>query len=351
MLNIIGKQKTGEVITYITFFLMLLITFQSCKSPDGPNEIQPGRSDYTWRADTIKILNNGLNLTRIWGITQSNVWVVGTGTSSFLSIWHYNGDRWGCDSIGRNNDPWAIIGFSSNEVWMGNTNSTIWKYDGSQWQVFGTYSDSGFDEIWIQGFDGTGSNNIYGIGSANQSYGSNYEAILMHYDGTTWKILNIPTLKVGFNECGFDRVRGNLIIEGTYYNPNGWVEKVYAWNGKKLNELYSGSTYAPVSRIQNQVYVYMNKKLYKYGNGKLVLWKDMSNTDCASKIWCGRSEDDFFMRSSMGIGHYNGTDFETVYKIYGDTDINGGCIFPNDVFFILHNYQTGVNVFVHGVLR
>ncbi len=352
MFSILLKQKTNKAIVFLFLILLLFINFQSCKSPDGPDNIQSGRRDYTWTADTIKVINNGLVLDRIWGITPTDVWAVGEATSTILAIWHYNGSWWGCDSVNRRNDPWAIIGFSSNEVWMGNTNSTIWKYDGSEWKVYGKYSINGFDEIWIMDFDGTGPNNIYGIGSANQSYGNNYTGIIMHYDGSSWKIVNIGPSHVGFNECGIDKKSGNFIIGGTDYDSTGWIENAYSWDGKKLNKLYSGSTYAAISRIGDQAYVYMNKKLYKYRSGKLVLWKDMSNTSCTTKIWCGRSEDDFFMGSSTGIGHYNGVDFKTVYKLYGNnTQIMGGYIFPNDVFFIVHNFITGINVIVHGKLN
>ena len=339
-----------KVIKLLPFILLTFLNAQSCKSPTAPEALQPGRRDYTWTADTIKTINDNLMLTRIWGITPTDVWAVGNSDWTALTIWHYDGSRWNCDSTGRLNNPWAIIGFSSNEVWMGNTNSTIWKFDGSQWSVYGTYKVAGFDETWIMNFDGTSSNNIYGVGSANMSNGSDYIGLIMHYDGISWKILNIPPVKVGFGFCALDNNSGALIIGGTDFDTTGWVEKAYAWNGSQLNEIYSGSDEAAVSNINHNAYIDINKRIYKYKNGKLELWKNISNTDCSGVIWCGRSESDFFIGSSTGIAHYNGSDFKTLYITYG-SNIMGGFIFEKDVFFILHNFNTDINVIVHGKLK
>jgi len=329
---------------------------ESCKSPTTANEgsntnLIPGRRDYTWTADTIKTVD-ALSLDRIYGITPTDVWATGVSSWTATTIWHYDGNRWGCDSISRNISPWAVIGFSSNEVWIGNGNSTIWKYNGSQWQLYGTYHIGGFDQVVFQNFDGLSPNDIYGVGGAENNVGSNYEGIVMHYDGINWTFANIPSVKVGFVDCKIDQSSGDLVLEGTDYDSTGWISKIDVWNGQSLKEIYSGIPYAAVGRIGDQVYVTIDGKILKYINGQLTLWKDLSNYGAIGNLWCGRSESDFFMWSTTGgIGHYNGSDFRVLYKFKPNMEISGGYISDIDVFFLVHDPDTGNNIIVHGKLN
>ncbi len=343
-------MKRNSPLVVVLPVMLLIIFYAGCKSPTGPDDSNTDIRNYTWRVDTIKTVDP-LTLSRIWGITPTNVWAVGNGAATALGIWHYDGKSWDCDSIARGFTPWAVIGFSSDEVWVGNTSSSIWKYNGTQWQQYGEYKLDGYDRIWIMNFDGTAANNIYAVGSANKDDGSDYKGIIMHYDGTTWKFVDIPYVKVGFADCKIDEKSGALIIEGTVYNSTGWISKLYAWDGKQLKELYSGIPYGDVGSVQHEVLMDIAQKIYKYENGQLVLWKDLTGTDYSGKIWCGRSENDFFIGSlAGGMGQYNGTDFQTIYKT--NLTINGGCVFDKDVFFIYtDNNRIGINVVVHGKLK
>ena len=331
-----GVRKMIGFFAFLFTFSFGLFTYEGCSNPAAPVTSTAGPRNYTWTVDTIKTMDP-LTLTRIWGISPTDVWAVGSTGSPALTIWHYNGSWWGCDSVGRPFYPWAIIGFSSNEVWLGNTNSTIWKYNGSQWQQYNEYDVAGYDKTWIMNFDGTASNNIYAVGSANKLDGSDYRGTIMHYDGISWKFANIPYVKVGFTDGKIDQSSGALIIEGTVFDTTGFISKIHSWDGNQLKELYSGIPYAGVGSVQHEVLVYINQKIYKYENGQLVVWKDLSGTDYSGKIWCGRSENDFFMGSSVGvgIGHYNGTDFQIIYKFKTNLDIYGAYIFDKDVFFLL----------------
>jgi hypothetical protein len=344
-------RKLIEYLFYLFTFSFILFTYESCSNPAGPNNnLQPGRRDYIWTVDTIKTVDD-LTLIRMWGISPTDIWAVGTSSSSNTTIWHYNGSWWGCDSIERNFNPWAIIGFSSDQVWIGNVSSTIWEYNGTQWLKYGEYSIAGYEQVWIMNFDGTSVNNIYAVGSANKNDGSDYKGTIMHYDGNSWRFMNLPYVKVGFGDCKIDQGSGSLLIEGTVYDTTGWISKVHVWDGNQLKEIYSGFPYANVGNIKHEVLVNIEKKIYKYSNGQLVLWKDLSNTDCIGKIWCGRSENDFFLGSSTGIGHYNGTDFQTIYK-KTNPNIYGGAIFDKDVFILLNEpYNNHINIIAHGKLK
>jgi hypothetical protein len=344
-----GVRKLIEFLFFLFTFSFILCTYESCSNPAGPGNSTAGRRDYTWTVDTIKTVEP-MNLVRIGGISPTNVWAVASTGNPGLTIWHYDGSRWGCDSLGRPFYPWAIIGFSSNEVWIGNTNSTIWKYDGSQWQLYDEYNVAGYDKTWIMNFDGTASNNIYAVGSANKLDGSDYRGTIIHYDGISWKFANLPYIKIGFADGKIDQGSGVLILEGTVYNTTGWINKVHAWDGDTLKEIYSGYSYANVGSVNHEVLVSIDQKIYKYSNSQLVLWKDLSGTDYSGKIWCGRSENDFFICSSTGMGHYNGTDFQTIYKT--NLTMEGGYVFDKDVFFIFADQNNiGINTVVHGKLK
>jgi len=343
-------KKLVNLLIFLFTFSFELFTSAGCSSATGPITNSGGRRDYTWTVDTIKTIDP-LTLTRIWGITPTDVWAVGSTGSPAITIWHFNGSRWGCDSIGRPFYPWAIIGYSGDEVWLGNTSSTIWKYDGSQWQQYGIYNVAGYDKTWIMNFDGTASNNIYAVGSANKLDGSDYKGTIMRYDGKSWKFANLPYVKVGFGDGKIDQSSGVLIIEGTVYDTTGWINKVHAWDGNQLKEIYSGYSYPNVGSVLHEVLVNIDKKIYKYSNGQLILWKDLSGTDCIGKIWCGRSENDFFIGSSSGIGHYNGTDYKTIFT-KNNPNISGGFIFDKDVFFIMDEPNNSfINYIVHGKLK
>ncbi len=330
--------------------LLVIISENSCKDNGvGPGNSDYGRRDYTWEIDTIRT-QDPLTLTRIWGISPTDVWAVGSGATSAIDIWHYDGKYWRCDSVARFFTPWAVIGFSSNEVWLGNSSSSIWRYNGYQWQQFGNYSIEGFKQVVIQNFDGLSSDDIYGVGFAESTNGVDYKGIIIHYDGEKWSFVNIPPIEVGFADGKIEQESNTLLLEGTDYATTGWVNKVHAWDGNQLKEIYSGGPYASVGNIQHEVLITINQKIYKYTDGQLVLWKNLTGSEYSGKVWCGRNENDFFIASANGMGHFNGQDFKTLFRT--NLTINGGYIFDKDVFFIYaDNNKVGINIVVHGILK
>jgi len=338
-----------KILKIVLVSSILFLQLISCKNSPVEASLQPGRRDYVWTEDTLKT-KESLYLTRIWGSSPNDVWAIGTSSSTATSIWHYNGKQWRCDSISRSVQPYAIYGFSNFEVWLGNLNSTIWKFDGLRWLEYGEYKINGFDNIWFLNFAGLYPNDIYGIGCANLKSGDEYKGIIIHYDGNSWKFINIPSVKVEFSAITIDQSSKSLIIEGVVFDPSGYINKIYVWNGKELKELYSGYAYASVSSIQNQPYISIDGKIYKFMSSQLSLWKDLSMYGASGKIWGGRSESDFFINSYQGIGNYNGIDYKTIYKT--DLNFSGGYIFENEVFFITNDInKTGNSIVIHGILK
>jgi len=328
---------------------ILFLQLVSCKKNFvEPITIYPsGSRDYTWSVDTLNSGYESLYLGRIWGTSSNDVWAVGSSSSVRTTIWHYNGNQWRCDSVGRLVQPSAIFGIYSYEVWLGNENSTIWKFDGYNWGKFGEYKITGFDWLDINAFDGTAIDNIYGVGFVDSN--TDAKAIIMHYNGTIWSFINVPIVKVSLETVAIESKTGVLVMSGTIYDPTGFVAKVYYWDGKDLKELLSGFGWSFVTKLGDEIFATLASKIYQYSNKQLILWKDNSGKGINGNIICGRSKNDFFIGGINGIVHYNGSDFTTIYNT--NLTVERGTVIGQDVFFIGTDYSNMKNYIIHGKLK
>lgn len=333
----------------LTITAVILLILNSCESNPLETPIAPGLRDYVWTVDTLDPGGESLFLVRIWGTSANDVWAIGVSSWTATSIWHYNGKQWRCDSIPRYVQPSSVFGFFSNRVWLGNSNNTIWLYNGNQWQQFGEYKINGYDETCINYFDGISSANIYGVGFVEARGKNLWKAIIMHYDGIDWRFINVPETRVSFETVAIEIKSNVLVMSGTVYDPSGFIAKVYCWNGVELKELISGSGYSFVTKLGDEIFATLNSKIFKYTDKSLILWKDNSGTGIYGNIICGRSRNDFFIGSSDGITHYNGTDFTTIFQT--SMRVERGIIFENDVFFMGTDDSNGKNYIIHGQLK
>jgi hypothetical protein len=338
-------MKTNVIIIIILFGLIII---NSCNGITEP-ELQPGRRDYMWSVDTIKTGNEVIILLDIWGSSPDNIWGIAMASAQY-SIWHYDGLNWTRDYGDRRISPWAIWGVNKYEVWMGNQNSTIWKYNGTNWNLHTELKIEGYDNIIIQDLYGNSYNNIWGCGYAEIHNTDKYIGILTKYNGTKWEIINIPDTRIGFGQITIDEKSKNLIISGTVYeqNPPAMTFKIYSWDGKELKEIFSSLSDNSISSVGGKVYMVNSRKIYRYNQDRFEYLKEFPDTKFLGWLF-GRNEKDFFAIALDGIGHYNGTDFTTVYKTESWT--RGGFIFDKDVFFIMHNFQNRLNTVVHGKLK
>jgi hypothetical protein len=335
---------------FLAMLLMALtVIIISCGENGVEPELQPGRRDYVWSEEILDAGTETVYLGRIWGSDSKDIWATGMSSWSLTTIWHYNGVRWGCDSIPRMGSPFGIFGFSKDEVWLGNANSTIWKYNGKDWAQFGQYSLDGFDQVTINYFDGLSRDNVYGVGSA-ELYGANkWKAIIMNYNGYRWYFEKIPEVKVGLETVAVDKNSGVLVMSGTANQSGLLIAKLYCWDGSEFKELLSEPGWSFVTKLGDEIYATSNTKIYKYNNKQLTLWKDNIDLDANSNIICGRSRNDFFYRGVNGINHFNGTDFTTLYKT--NLPSQWGIAFEKDVFIIGVDYQNGKTHIIHGKLK
>ena len=339
----------------IAALLSLFTILNSCNNNSVDPEPQPGRRDYVWTVDTINPGHESLYLGRMWGSSANDVWAVGSSSWSPTTIWHYNGREWRCDSIPRYVQPSAIFGFSITAVWLGNDNSTIWKYNGTQWTKYGEYKISGYNNTGINSFDGISGDNIYGVGYAVIYNSNTTKAVIVHYNSIEWQFVNIPETKVSLETVAIEAKSNVLVMSGTVYSQSGFVAKIYCWDGIELKELLSESGWSFVTKLGDEIFATLGSKIYKYSNKQLTLWKDNSGTEIHSNIVCGRNRNDFFVGVDNGIAHYNGIDFNTVFKTNTNSEgrvvLERGTIFEKDVFFIAYDYTTGKNFIVHGQLK
>ena len=80
-----------KYIVIIISTLILFINWDCKKNPVGPENIQPGRRDYTWTVDTLTVPNGDLfYLFSLWGSSPTDIWAVGSGRTTLVTLWHYD---------------------------------------------------------------------------------------------------------------------------------------------------------------------------------------------------------------------------------------------------------------------
>jgi len=129
---------------------------------------------------------------------------------------------------------------------------------------------------------------------------------------------------------------------------------LYTLSNNTLKEIYSGTTDFNLGKIGDRVYIYGDKKIYKYNRGVLELFLDLENTSYLSRV-SGKSEKDFFCNTFdyendlFGVGHWNGTDLATLYISNFST---GRTLFFNDEVIFLggNHYNEDINVLIKGKL-
>ena len=102
-----------------------------------------------------------------------------------------------------------------------------------------------------------------------------------------------------------------------------------------------------MSKINGTVYINSDRKIYKYQNGNLQLWKDFTGTDFLSDF-VGISGTDFINNSTKGLGHYNGIDYTTIYKTH--LNLQSKIIFEKEIFVAAED-DNNHYIIIHGKLK
>ncbi|MCK9424503.1 MAG: hypothetical protein M0Q21_00535 [Ignavibacteriaceae bacterium] len=333
----------------IVLVITLLFSLSCKKSPtEVVDNTQPGRRDYVWKVDTLKVANSTyMSISRMWGGSPNDIWATGDAEESRLGLWHYDGNKWTCDNTPRQMMPRGIWGTSKDNIWIGNINSTFWHYDGVGWSEYGKYSLTGYSQLINQSMSGNSTNNIYATGFADNSDGSGYKAIIQHFDGLTWNFLNIQDIRSNFGQIKKNSLNQyfiNSVNETNSQTPN----KIFILEYNSLNQLYATDKSTELVQIGDQIYFLIGFKLYKYKNRELIFWKDFSDIYFLA-VLIGRSEKDVFVLHTNEIKHFNGSDLINLFNIR--TRIIASLIFEKEVFFLAKDFDTGICMSIKGELK
>lgn len=224
--------------------------------------------------------------------------------------------------------------------------------ENDQWTETYNLKLDGYDFIDLYGIYGKSKEDTYAVGWAIKTIvpGEEYEekGVVLHYNGTEWKFVNIPDFyNGGFNTITYQEDINKYFIHGIR-KDQGVLEIIYLFDGENIKEIMSSYDGFGISKINGHVYINSQKKVYKYSNNALVLWKDFSDTDFWSSF-VGRSETDFFNNSSKGIGHYNGIDYKTIYETHLEPYTR--IIFEKDIYITSEDYYNHKYIIIHGKLK
>lgn len=333
----------------LSFLLIIpIILLLNCEDSVGPENYPPGRRDYVWMADTLKLpQGEAVSFSKMWGASSGDIWICGRATSNPYRLWHYDGSNW------KNVDPgFSIIeardiyGFGYDDIWLGTAFGILAHFDGNTWQYIGDYSTEKeflvIQEIW-----GRKTNEIYAVGFLDRKDLSGYKGCILKYDGLEWRYIDIDSLQTNFLSMSYDSKAKKYFLSATKFEDD--LHFIYELNGNKLIKLHQGNRDTQVFTMNDKSYFIIGEEVYKYDQSKgLVKWKDFSIYPNFAGILDGRNENDIFTANYVGLGHYNGADQEIIYET--DMWFNDIVMFENTILVSFSNIHSGLDVFLKGSL-
>ena len=345
-------MKYIKAILFILSFTIAFVFF-SCEKGTEPEQLKPGRRDYTWEVDTLKAWNT--YLLKMWGSSPTDIWAVGHGCCLEENIWHYDGTKWTTDGVWRGISPWCIYGFSENDIWIGGDDGKIWHYNGSDWSESLAYSEElNYEYLGIIFYDiwGEKPNDIYAVGLA--VIGDKvFLGIMMHYDGDKWSRVNVEPTKGAFYEIK----KGSKANEKYYvYNiipfTNPDSAKYFEFDRENLNEIQSSQDrWHSLTIIDGEVIFTIDNGIYTFENNSFNLITKNPYENNYQGVF-GRNRKDIIWTMDNGLTHYNGTDFEYILN-FDQKSLSDGFVFENEVFFVANDFynNNANNLIYHGVLK
>lgn len=341
----------GRLMKKLSFFIVPLfisLLFTSCDWFTSPEDLAPGRRDYVWEEDTIKVPEGHYtDMVRIWGYSPIDVWICGQAYISDHTIWHYDGTEWTNIDMNRFIIPFAVYGFSSNDVWIGTLESNIWHWDGYELQIYGNYTLPDYNDINIQNIWGPNPSEVFSVGYAKNNATGTTVGIIMKYNGTSWTFDQVYN-----NELTFLKIReynnsGSFFVSSYVYSGVEMPYMLFSLHNNDLSIIFESNLYIDINEIEGNIYFGQGNQILKYNGSSFEVWRDFSNTNFLGRIW-GRNESDFFTVNRDGLGHYNGTELITIYET--NYRIENIQFFESDIFVLCHNNDTNRDIIIHGEL-
>ncbi len=185
-------MKYPTLIVIILTFLFTLWPNSACMEPEEKKPIEPDTTnhEFEWRVDTIGSYGY---LYDVAIINENNIWVVGEFYTPDPDS-SYNGTGWKRQNAAQwTNGKWIyhniLGGVPLKTIWVFNE-ADIWvssglpiHFDGNEWKLY---------HIQKMGVDASAEFSIWGSSSKNMYFGGG-RGDLVHYDGDTFKKVEMPT--------------------------------------------------------------------------------------------------------------------------------------------------------------
>lgn len=331
---------------------LLLLNFGCKKTLTGPAQDIPGRRDYAWTVDTLNYPYN--TIYRIWGSSPTDVWAVSPGGDLDKTIFHFDGNKWGTDGILRSISPYSVFGFAPNDAWVGGGSGEIWRYDGGNWKQSIELTKDGNKQIIFDNMWGESQNDFYAFGAYHDNNGLPNNSVIAHFINNEWVMFNTMGI-AGIVERLYKNKTDQLIyLQVIKFSHTYDSTFIYKYEGGNYIKLYStiwSKTWADISLINNEVYFVLKNELATRINNQFQTILKIENPNFYQSIW-GRNSKDIFLLMTDGLTHYNGIDMEYLFHFNKTrTQIYGAALFDKEVFFIVYEAQTNLNLIYHGVLK
>jgi hypothetical protein len=229
-----------------------------------------------------------------------------------------------------------------------------WKYDGFQWkeQLRLAIGTDGLRPVF-QDIFGLSENNIYAAGLcfANDQ---NKWGIIFHYDGSSWKQVDIPKIRTNFIKIRKSN-NGKLYLRGvTDEQFTESTYQLYEFDGRTLTQIKSGTQanyqFGSIIELGGKIYFINGYDLFDYANGNFIKIARLFDQPEILNVGFGRSTKDIFLGMQNGIAHYNSEDTENLVKTNENVWIRSGVVFEKDVFMMGRD-SNGNNLIYHGKLN
>ncbi len=191
------------------------------------------------------------------GVSTNNVWAVGaTGSASQgplqTMIEHWNGTQWSIVSSPNSSLPInqlrGVTAISSSDIWAvgsasvqgGATNTLIEHWNGKKWKIVASPNTTELAN-YLYSVTAITANNIWTVGSAENSGGSAAQSLIEHWDGTQWSIVASP------NVLSLNILNGVSAVSAKDIWTVGYTINVSGTTTQTLIEQWNGSKWKIVS--------------------------------------------------------------------------------------------------------
>lgn len=346
------KKHYLFIITLLTIISITFLTF-SCDTTEPPDDIKPGRRDYTWQVDTLNFQNNTYD--RMWGSSPNDIWLTSSGDWD-KSIAQYNGEKWNIYGIPNMNVAHCIFGFTQNEIYIGAIGE-IWKFNGFNWDKIAELIQNENKDIFLNDIWGESPNNFYVFGAYPDETGYTNNSVIVQILNNTTININTKNIKGTVGKLFENAEDGKIYC--LVYEPGGGIyydsTHIYKYENTEFKKIY-GSLWnqgeeANLSLINGSIYFVLGNKIATYSNDKFQTVLQIDNLNFYQRIW-GRSSKDIFLFMTDGLTHYNGENLE--YLLFFEkprTQIFSAMLFEKDVFFLVYESTTNLNLIYHGKIN